>query len=142
MEARCRELDPDGSLQVLYGIDGRHALTEETLDHLERYKGSRPVRIGNGAYNQLQLDIYGELIGSAYIYNEYGSPISSEFWLYLRRLINWISDNWRREDEGIWETRGGRRHFVYSKLMEAGSLSIAACDWLICVRSLPTGRSG
>jgi len=117
VEARCRELDPDGSLQVMYGIDGRHALTEETLDHLEGYKGSRPVRIGNGAYNQLQLDIYGELIGSSYLYNEYGNPISSEFWSDLRRLINWISDNWRREDEGIWETRVGRRHFVYSKLM-------------------------
>jgi GH15 family glucan-1,4-alpha-glucosidase len=101
----------------MYGIDGRHTLTEETLDHLEGYKGSRPVRIGNGAYNQLQLDIYGELMDSVYLYNKYGSPISSELWSDLRRLINWISDNWRREDEGIWETRGGRRHFVYSKLM-------------------------
>jgi GH15 family glucan-1,4-alpha-glucosidase len=117
IEARCHELNPDGSMQVMYGIDGRHTLTEETLDHLEGYKGSRPVRIGNGAYNQLQLDIYGELIGSAHLYNEYGKPISSDFWSALRRLINWISDNWGREDEGIWETRGGRRHFVYSKLM-------------------------
>ena len=117
VEARCHELNPDGSLQIVYGIDGRHTLTEETLDHLDGYKGSRPVRIGNGAYNQLQLDIYGELMDSVYLYNKYGSPISSEFWSDLRRLINWISDNWRREDEGIWETRGGRRHFVYSKLM-------------------------
>jgi GH15 family glucan-1,4-alpha-glucosidase len=75
------------------------------------------VRIGNGAYDQLQLDIYGELMDSVYLYNKYGSQISSELWSELRRLINWISDNWRREDEGIWETRGGRRHFVYSKLM-------------------------
>ncbi|HEY8459090.1 MAG TPA: glycoside hydrolase family 15 protein [Blastocatellia bacterium] len=117
VNARCHELDPDGSLQVMYGIDGRHTLTEETLDHLEGYKGSRPVRIGNGAYDQLQLDIYGELMDSVYLYNKYGSPISSELWSELRRLINWISDNWRREDEGIWETRAGRRHFVYSKLM-------------------------
>lgn len=117
MDARCHELNPDGSLQIMYGIDGRHALTEETLDHLEGYKGSRPVRIGNGAYDQLQLDIYGELMDSVYLYNKYGSPISSELWSDLRRLINWISDNWRRKDEGIWETRGGRRHFVYSKLM-------------------------
>jgi GH15 family glucan-1,4-alpha-glucosidase len=101
----------------MYGIDGRHVLAEETLDHLEGYKGSRPVRIGNGAYDQLQLDIYGELMDSVYLYNKYGSQISSELWSELRRLINWISDNWRREDEGIWETRGGRRHFVYSKLM-------------------------
>jgi GH15 family glucan-1,4-alpha-glucosidase len=117
VDARCHELAPDGSLQIMYGIDGRHALTEETLDHLEGYKGSRPVRIGNGAYDQLQLDIYGELMDSVYLYNKYGSPISSELWSDLRRLINWISDNWRREDEGVWETRMGRRHFVYSKLM-------------------------
>jgi GH15 family glucan-1,4-alpha-glucosidase len=117
VEARYHELSPDGSLQIMYGIDGRHVLTEETLDHLEGYKGSRPVRIGNGAYNQLQLDIYGELMDSVYLYNKYGSPISSEGWSELRRLINWISENWQREDEGIWETRGGRRHFVYSKLM-------------------------
>jgi GH15 family glucan-1,4-alpha-glucosidase len=117
IDARCHELNPDGSLQVMYGIDGRHALTEETLDHLDGYRGSRPVRIGNGAYNQLQLDIYGELMDSVYLYNKYGSPISSELWSDLRRLINWISHNWRWEDEGIWETRKGRRHFVYSKLM-------------------------
>jgi GH15 family glucan-1,4-alpha-glucosidase len=117
IEARCHELDPDGSLQIMYGIDGRHVLTEETLDHLAGYKGSRPVRIGNGAYNQLQLDTYGELMDSVYLYNKYGSPISSAFWCDIRRLVNWISDNWMREDEGIWETRGGKRHFVYSKLM-------------------------
>ena len=117
VEARCHELDPDGSLQIMYGVDGRHTLTEETLDHLEGYKGSRPVRIGNGAYNQLQLDIYGELMDSVYLSNKYGSPISSEFWSDLRRLIDWIGDNWQREDEGIWETRLGRQHFVYSKLM-------------------------
>jgi GH15 family glucan-1,4-alpha-glucosidase len=117
IDARCHELNPDGSLQIMYGIDGRHALTEETLDHLDGYKGSRPVRIGNGAYDQLQLDIYGELMDSVYLYNKYGSPISSELWSDLRRLINWIGDNWVREDEGIWETRAGRRHFVYSKLM-------------------------
>ena len=117
IEARCHELDPDGSLQIMYGIDGRHVLTEEILDHLDGYKGSRPVRIGNGAYDQLQLDTYGELMDSVYLYNKYGSPISSAFWCDIRRLVNWISDNWTREDEGIWETRGGKRHFVYSKLM-------------------------
>jgi GH15 family glucan-1,4-alpha-glucosidase len=117
VEGRCHELDPDGSLRIMYGIDGRHTLVEETLDHLEGYRGSRPVRIGNAAYNQLQLDTYGELMDSVYLYNKYGSPISSEFWSDLRRLINWLSDNWTREDEGIWETRGGQRHFVFSKLM-------------------------
>lgn len=117
LEARCHELNPDGSLQVMYGIDGRHTLIEETLAHLEGYRGSRPVRIGNGAYNQLQLDIYGELMDSVYLYNKYGSPISYDLWVHLRRLINWVCDNWQRKDEGIWEVRGGRQHFVYSKLM-------------------------
>ncbi len=117
IEARCRELEPDGSLQIMYGIDGRHTLTEETLTHLEGYRGSRPVRVGNAAYNQMQLDIYGELMDSVYLYNKYGSPISYDLWVYLRRLINWVCDHWQQADEGIWEVRGGRQHFVYSKLM-------------------------
>lgn len=75
------------------------------------------MRIGNGAYHQLQLDIYGELLDSIYLYNKYGSPISYDSWTHLRGLLDWLCDNWRREDEGIWETRGGRRHLVYSKLM-------------------------
>jgi GH15 family glucan-1,4-alpha-glucosidase len=139
IDARCHELDPDGALQIMYGIDGRHTLTEETLDHLDGYKGSRPVRIGNGAYDQLQLDIYGELMDSVYLYNKYGSPISSELWSDLRRLINWISDNWQREDAGVWETRAGLRHFVYSKLM-----SWVAIDRglrLADKRSFPADRS-
>ncbi len=117
LEARCHELNPDGSLQIMYGIDGRHTLTESTLDHLEGYRGSKPVRIGNGAYDQLQLDIYGALMDSVYLYNKYGTPISFDLWCGLRRLVNWVCDNWTRTDEGIWEVRGGQRHFVYSKLM-------------------------
>ena len=117
LEARCHELRPDGSLQIMYGIDGRHELREETLDHLEGYKQSRPVRVGNGAYGQLQLDIYGELMDSVYLYNKYGTPISYDLWKHLRRLINWVCDNWQRPDEGIWEVRGGQQHFLYSKLM-------------------------
>ncbi len=117
LEARCHEPNADGSLQIVYGIDGRHDLTEETLDHLDGYRGSRPVRIGNGAYKQLQLDIYGELMDSVYLYNKYGSPISYDLWTHLRSLIDWVTNNWQREDEGIWEVRSGRKHFVYSKLM-------------------------
>jgi len=117
IEARCHELEPDGSLHIMYGIDGRHNLEEKTLNHLKGYKNSSPVRLGNGAYNQLQLDIYGELMDSVYLYNKYGAPISYDLWVNLRRLINWIADNWTRKDEGIWEVRGGKRHFVYSKLM-------------------------
>ncbi len=117
LDARCHEPNPDGSLQIMYGIDGAHELTEETLDHLDGYRSSRPVRIGNGAFGQLQLDIYGELLDSVYLYNKYGSPISYDLWQHLRRLVNWVCDHWKLTDEGIWEVRGGQRHFVYSKLM-------------------------
>ncbi|TVQ98328.1 MAG: glycoside hydrolase family 15 protein [Desulfovibrionales bacterium] len=117
IEARTHELNPDGSLQIMYGIHGEHDLTEYILDHLKGYRDSRPVRVGNGAFDQLQLDIYGELMDSVYLYNKHGAQISYDFWVQLRKLINWVVDNWQREDEGIWETRGGRRHFTYSKLM-------------------------
>ena len=120
LSERCHELGPDGSLQILFRVDGRPVEGEETLDHLDGYKGSRPVRIGNGAVQQLQLDIYGELMDSVYLYNKYGSPISDALWQHLRRLTNWVCDHWRETDEGIWEVRGGRRHFVYSKLRVLG----------------------
>jgi GH15 family glucan-1,4-alpha-glucosidase len=113
----CMETSSDGSLQVLYGIDGRKKLTEETLDHLDGYRGSRPVRIGNAAHDHLQLDIYGELLDAIYLFNKYGSPIAYETWRTVQRLVDWVCENWQREDEGVWEVRGGRRHFVYSKLM-------------------------
>lgn len=117
LDARCTEATRNEGLQMVYGIDGRKDLTEMTLDHLEGYRGSRPVRIGNGAVNQLQLDIYGELMDSVYLYNKHGSPISYDTWLNLRELLHYVGENWKREDEGIWEVRGGRQHFVYSKLM-------------------------
>ncbi len=117
IEARCHERKPDGSLQIMYGIDGRHSIPEEILSHLEGYKGSQPVRIGNAASNQLQLDIYGELMDAVYLYNKYGSPISYELWEELRGLLNWVAGHWQEPDDGVWEVRGGARHFVYSKLM-------------------------
>jgi GH15 family glucan-1,4-alpha-glucosidase len=117
LDARAREVEADGSLQIVYGIDGRHDLAECRLDHLDGYRGSRPVRIGNGAYQQVQLDIYGELLDSLYLYNKYVMPIGYDAWTSIRRRLNWLCDNWQQPDEGIWEVRGGRRHFVYSKLM-------------------------
>ena len=117
LDARCHEMEPDGSLQTMYGIDGRHELPEETLDHWEGYKGSSPVRIGNAASQQLQLDIYGELMDSLYLYNKYATPISYELWGYLRRLTDWVCRHWQEKDDAIWEVRGGPRDFVYSKAM-------------------------
>jgi GH15 family glucan-1,4-alpha-glucosidase len=117
IEGRCGEHNPDGSLQLMYGLDGHHDLEEESLDHLEGYMKSRPVRIGNGAAQQLQLDIYGELMDSVYLYNKYGEPISYDLWNHLVRLLDWVSKHWRQPDEGIWEVRGGRKEFLYSRLM-------------------------
>jgi GH15 family glucan-1,4-alpha-glucosidase len=117
LEQRCRETDPaDPQLQIVYGIDGAADLTEIELGHLEGYRGSRPVRIGNGAHEQLQLDVYGELMDAVYLSNKQ-EPISWELWTNLRRLLDWLADNWKQPDEGIWEVRGGRRDFVYSRLM-------------------------
>jgi GH15 family glucan-1,4-alpha-glucosidase len=113
---RCHELKANGSLQPMYTIDGKHDLTEITLDHLEGYRQSGPVRIGNGAYKQNQLDVYGELMDAIYIYNRYDS-ISYDLWRNLRRLLQWLERNWDREDEGIWEVRGGPKNFTHSRLM-------------------------
>ena len=114
---RCIDLEAGGSLQVMYGIDGRVDLEEETLAHLSGYRNSSPVRIGNGAANQLQLDIYGELMDSVYLFNKYGEAISRDFWNRLVPLINYISVSWNQPDEGIWEIRGGKQHFLFSRLM-------------------------
>ncbi len=117
IEDRCADLNPDGSLQIMYGIDGQKILTEENLSHFEGYRGSQPVRIGNAAYKQSQLDIYGELLDSIYLYNKYGQPISIDLWQNLIHLLNWVMENWKNQDYGIWEIRGKPQSFLYSRLM-------------------------
>ncbi len=106
-----------GPLQVMYGIDGRQKLDEITLDHLCGYENSRPVRIGNAAYQQLQLDIYGEMMDSVYLATKYGHAVSHVGWQNVHRLLEWLGKNWQRPDEGIWEVRGGPREFLHSRLM-------------------------
>jgi GH15 family glucan-1,4-alpha-glucosidase len=117
IKSRIEEVPSNGQLQIMYGIEGQHNLTESVLSNWEGYKGSRPVRIGNAAYKQIQLDIYGELMDSVYLYNKYGSPISYELWTNVAKLLNYVCRHWRDKDDGIWEVRGGKQHFVYSKLM-------------------------
>lgn len=117
LNARCHDLNPDGSLQLVYGIDGRRDLPEEELLHLDGHRGSRPVRIGNAATHQLQMDLYGTLMDAVYLYNKHGTSISYDLWMNLCRLLDYVCGNWERPDEGIWEVRGGRHHFVYSKVM-------------------------
>ncbi|MEU5312956.1 glycoside hydrolase family 15 protein [Streptomyces sp. NPDC021562] len=106
-----------GPLQIMYGIDGRADLGERELTHLEGHRGSAPVRVGNAAAGQLQLDIYGALIDSIYLYDKWAQPVSSAQWDDVTRLVDWVCEHWDQPDEGIWETRGGRKDFLYSRLM-------------------------
>jgi GH15 family glucan-1,4-alpha-glucosidase len=117
MQARAKEVAKgEGPLNVLYGIGGRHDLPEKTLDHLEGYRGSRPVRVGNAAVGHLQLDIYGELMDALYLYDKYGTPLSYDMWTQVERMLDWLVKNWEQPDQSIWEVRGGRREFTYSRL--------------------------
>jgi GH15 family glucan-1,4-alpha-glucosidase len=117
MEQRCRELRPGHPLQLMYRLDGSRHLPEKILKNFEGYQKSRPVRIGNAASKQLQLDIYGELMDSIYIYDRHGQPISYDFWVNLSTLVEWVCHNWKKPDNGIWEVRGGTRQFLYSRAM-------------------------
>lgn len=117
IEGRCREMGEGHTLQIMYGLDGRRELPEQELAHWSGYRGSTPVRVGNAAYDQLQLDIYGELMDSVYLADRYGDALHHDLWTSLARLVDWVCDNWQQADEGIWEVRGGPQHFLYSRLM-------------------------
>ena len=119
MRDRIEEGAPDGPhpLSIMYRVDGSPDLSEEELDHLDGYCGSRPVRIGNGAADQLQLDIYGEALDAIHHGDRNGLGIADRGWTALTRVIDWLADNWDRTEEGIWETRGGQQPFVYGRLM-------------------------
>jgi GH15 family glucan-1,4-alpha-glucosidase len=106
-----------GPLQVLYGIDGRTELREEILDHLAGYGGSGPVRIGNDAAHQLQLDIYGEILDAAYVLDHHTREMPYDTWSAIASVVDWLCESWDQPDEGIWETRGGRHRFTHSRLM-------------------------
>lgn len=117
LEQRCKELEGGNTIQPIYGVDGRHVLTEEILDHMSGYQNSTPVRIGNAAYKQLQLDIYGELMDAVYMYDKFSPGISFDLWESLKKLLEWMGDNWHKPDEGIWEVRSGPHHYLYSRFM-------------------------
>ncbi len=104
-------------LCVLYGIDGRREVPEITMPHLEGYRGSRPVRMGNDAVKQFQLDIAGDLMDAIYLYDKYCEPLSHRLWNIVTGIADWVCNNWERPDEGIWEVRGGARDFTFSKMM-------------------------
>ncbi|WP_327010406.1 glycoside hydrolase family 15 protein [Dactylosporangium sp. NBC_01737] len=104
-----------GPLKIMYRVDGSSDLSEETLEHFEGWRGSRPVRIGNNAADQLQLDIYGEGLDALYTAEGKGLGIAHQGWVGVTGMMDWLCDNWDQPDEGVWETRGGRQDFTYGR---------------------------
>ncbi|BGP31766.1 hypothetical protein JCM10296v2_003540 [Rhodotorula toruloides] len=107
----------DGSLQIMYTIHGTKEIPEITLDHLDGHKGQKPVRIGNGAADHIQLDIYGELLDAVYLAQKMGRPLAYDDWLQVREIVDYVCEIWRNPDLSIWEVRGQMQHFLYSKVM-------------------------
>jgi GH15 family glucan-1,4-alpha-glucosidase len=107
----------DGGLQIMYGIDGRRDLAEATLDHLSGYEGARPVRVGNGAYQQRQNDVYGAVLDSILLHTTRSQRLPRRLWPIVQAQASCASKVWREPDQGIWEARGAPRHYVSSKLM-------------------------
>ncbi|MFG3552833.1 glycoside hydrolase family 15 protein [Micromonospora sp. NPDC047557] len=118
LEARIRDArDGNVPLQIMYRVDGSPDLPEEVLGHLEGYRGSAPVRIGNGAAGQLQLDIYGEALNSLHLADQSGLMASYDGWRKAAGLMDWLCDHWDQPEDGIWETRSGRQNFTYGRMM-------------------------
>ena len=121
VNARVGELAGDHNgvspLKIMYRVDGSSDLREDCLDHFEGYLGSRPVRIGNGASDQLQLDIYGELMDCVYLADSQGLRMGDVGWKHVRGVLDWLCEHWDQPEEGIWETRGGQQPFTYGRLM-------------------------
>ena len=128
-----------GPLNTMYSIDGESDLTEYTLENMPGYRNSRPVRVGNAASSQLQLDIYGEMMDAIYLYDKHVSPISYDLWMRIHGVLLWVADNWRQPDDGLWEVRSERQQFVYSKLQCWVALDRGIR--LACQRSLPFDRA-
>ena len=116
IQRRCESATLERDVMICYAVDGAEHIPELVLDHLEGYRGSRPVRIGNGAVSQRQLDVYGELMDSVHLYNA-AVPISYDLWTGLSKRLDWLAAHWEEPDEGIWEVRGPRQRFTYSALM-------------------------
>ncbi|MDH3755789.1 MAG: glycoside hydrolase family 15 protein, partial [Acidimicrobiia bacterium] len=114
--ARAVAGDP-ADLQIMYGIAGERRLAEAELEWLDGFAGSRPVRVGNGAHDQLQIDVFGEVMDAMHHARETGIEPDPAVWRIQQHLLAWLCDNWQQPDEGIWEVRGGRAHFIYSKVM-------------------------
>jgi alpha,alpha-trehalase len=122
------DLEPtdDGSLQIMYGIDGRRDLTESTLDHLSGYAGARPVRLGNGAFDQRQNDVFGAVLDSILLHTRRSERLPRRLWPIVESQAECATNVWRNPDQGIWEARGAPQHYVSSKLMGWVALDRAA----------------
>jgi GH15 family glucan-1,4-alpha-glucosidase len=116
VQRRCETADLQRDVMIMYAVDGSEHIQEQVLGHLSGYRDSKPVRIGNGAVGQRQIDVYGELMDSVYLFNR-EVPISYDLWTGLAKRLDWLSAHWQEPDEGIWEVRGPRQRFTYSAMM-------------------------
>jgi GH15 family glucan-1,4-alpha-glucosidase len=127
-------------MQIMYGVGGERRLTEASLEHLEGYRGARPVRAGNAAANQLQLDAFGTLLELTWRWHQRGNSPDDDYWRFLMELVENAAKLWDRPDHGIWETRGKPRHFVHSKVMCWAALDRGLRLAEECMRKAPVQK--